>query len=360
MLTEQALIEWLVQCQHVAAQDLVDHCVDVTGSMLRNQSFTVTGTRGPSLFVKHGFDAGRRESVAREAAFVGAMQERPSINLRRFLPRLLEHEPIAGSAIYALIPGASSLYLVAHRRRHVAPRIAERLGGALAVLHRTALDCPQAVRPWVLEVHRMHLADYHTASAANLEFMRIMQQFPAIGLELDRLHAAWVATTLTHNDLKWDNVIISSSSRHRPLALVDWEQVGLGDPGWDLGCVFAEFLAFWVSSIPYVVGVPVYELTSLAARPIETLHPGIASFWEAYIRALDLSSTDRVIKLRCAAGYCAARLIQIAYERQQFEALPTVEGLLLLQLSLNMMQHPDAAITQLLGLTPTGSLAGSR
>ena len=52
------------------------------------------------------------------------------------------------------------------------------------------------------------------------------------------------ASSLVHNDLKFDNVMIDPQNPDRITAILDWDMTTLGDPLVDLG----TFLAYWVEA----------------------------------------------------------------------------------------------------------------
>ena len=51
-------------------------------------------------------------------------------------------------------------------------------------------------------------------------------------------------SSLVHNDLKFDNVMIDPENPDRITAILDWDMTTLGDPLIDLG----TFLAYWVEA----------------------------------------------------------------------------------------------------------------
>jgi hypothetical protein len=65
----------------------------------------------------------------------------------------------------------------------------------------------------------------------------------------------------------WDNCIVFSrpgSPRKSRLKVVDWEFAVLGNPCWDIGSVFSEYLNFWLLSIPVMGEAPPDQFLDLA------------------------------------------------------------------------------------------------
>jgi hypothetical protein len=200
----------------------------------------------------------------------------------------------------------------------------------------------------VLDIHRPTLDVYGTVSGADIELLRVIQRFPAFGVALDDLRLRWQPAALTHNDLRWDNIVVARDS-DSDLQLIDWELVGRGDPCWDIGTFVSEYLSFWVYSIP-PTSHSAAGSRHAARHQIEDMQPAIRAFWNAYRQQVqDGGGADLPLDraVRCAG----ARLLQTAFEHTRTRDRPTTNDLLLLQLSLNVLQRPDDVAARLLGLT---------
>lgn len=107
--------------------------------------------------------------------------------------------------------------------------------------------------PWILSIHHPHVSIFRNVSSANIQLIKILQQFPEFGKLLDELYQEWITKTLIHGDIKWDNCLVFASSGSRRmtrLKIVDWEFASMGDPCWAVGSVFSSYLSFWLLSIP--------------------------------------------------------------------------------------------------------------
>ena len=178
-------------------------------------------------------------------------------------------------------------------------------------------------------------------------------QAPDLCDHLDSLRLDWEATTLIHNDVRWDNCLVSAApdtNRVTRLKLIDWELSGAGDPCWDIGCAFGEYLAFWLMSIPITGDAPPDRFLHLSRHPIEQMQPAIRSLWQSYRLRVDGDPAESMELLQRGVRYAAARLVQSAFERTQHSAWITSDVICLLQLSLNILQEPLDAVTTLLGI----------
>jgi thiamine kinase-like enzyme len=187
-----------------------------------------------------------------------------------------------------------------------------------------------------------------------MRIIRIVQQVAELGELLDELRRGWRSDTLIHHDFKWDNCIVSQPpgpgrSTGKP-KIVDWEIASRGDPCWDVGSVFNEYLSCWLFSIPITGETPPDQFVNLARFPLEKMKPAIRSFWQSYSQRMTLDSTTSEQWLQRSIKYAAARLVQTCFESMQMSIQPTGNVICLLQLSLNMMQRPQEAIVHLLGI----------
>jgi hypothetical protein len=124
----------------------------------------------------------------------------------------------------------------------------------------------------------------------------------------------------------------------------------MGDPCWDIGSVFSNYLSFWLLSIPITGEAPPDQFVELAQYPLESMQPAIHSFWRSYIRGMELDAATSDEWLLRAVRYGATRLVQTAYEQMQMSIHLTGNVVCLLQLSLNILLRPQESIVHLLGL----------
>jgi hypothetical protein len=249
---------------------------------------------------------------------------------------------------------------------------ARQLADALSVLHAVRLESladvdeasrstpgsceallSQSKEPWALAIHHPGLDTLGDMSAASVQFVSTIQQYAPFEELLDGLRGEWRGTCLVHGDVKWANCLLSraeAGARAAQLKLVDWEFAGWGDPCWDVGSVFADYLNFWLLSMPVGEQVEPAELWGLARCPIERMQPALAAFWEHYCLRSGLGPVAGLPWLVRSVRYAAVRLLQLGFEQSQYASQLSSNTLLLLQLSLNMLQRPGQAMQQLLGL----------
>jgi hypothetical protein len=339
---------------------------EVLDSSRRNRNFKVLQHRGPCYFVKQGADPHAGATIAREAAIYRHLgSPRLGASLGRHIPKFHHYDPVLDLLIVGLSPGSESVDAYAARTRRIPAAVGGPLGAVLAALHRTrpgamassgVLRVPfDAPPPWILQVHRPRLAMLESASETTHTLIRMIQQYPEIGANLSELSQTWLWDCLIHGDLRSANYVVRarrSPRGVRGLQIVDWELACIGDPAWDVGCVLADFLALWVSSMPLTRDGSLDLSLRLARFPLARMTRNIRAFWDAYVSANDaLGDQSQGDLLFRSIRYAAARLLQRAYEKAQFSPGLTADVVCMVQLSLNLVRRAPEAAHRLFGLT---------
>jgi hypothetical protein len=370
MLTNRELVTYLLRRGLVSAETVVAGDLRLADLSRRNQNRAVLSERGPSYLAKQGNGTQGIGTLAHEAAIYRFLQEHPrSAAILPFLPRCYGYDPAAAVLLLEYVRDAQTLRELYGHRARLSPRLAATLGRALASLHAatSAAEVPrgdvesiESYPAWILSMHRPDLEFLRHTSSANVEVVRIAQGFPEFAALLDALRAGWRVEALTHNDLKWDNVLVRRSAPGPgkvELKLVDWELAGFGDPCWDVGSAFNDYLGCWLLSIPVTADAPPARFVERAAHPITAMQPAIRAFWLAYVRHRRPGAATAEQWLLRAVQYAGARLLQTAYELMQTAIQLTGNAVCLLQVSLNFLQRPREAAAHVLGLPLETALA---
>lgn len=349
----------LVSPRSVVAGDLL-----IVDASRRNRNYKFICKDGPSYLFKQGSTPEGNEMIAHEAAiyqFLHSIAEQD--RLTPILPRIYLYDEGEGILILELLGQSEDMGERQIRLGRFSAALAAEFGRSLGWLHhqpgvefKMASDRGQYSHPppWVLSLHRPNPDVYRKTSSANLELIKIIQKFPGFGELLDELHAGWRPETLIHGDIKFANcaVVPGLSAARRPhLKIIDWESARPGDPCWDVGSVFSDYLATWIRSIPATGSIPPHRFPELARLPLGRMQPAMRSFWEAYIRRMELSKSKESEWRQRSVRYCAARLIQTTFELLQMETQLSGVAVIALQLCFNMLKQPSLAAAQLFGLS---------
>lgn len=348
MLKQEEVTGYLLRRGLLAAEAVVGGDLVVREVSSRNRNFAVEAGEGPSYLLKQGQSAEGVATVAREAAVYEQLVSRGE-ELRSHLAGFVDYDGEEGVLVLELLREAEDLRARHQRIEACPPGLGEALGVALGTLHREMrATYPEARAPWVLSIHRPDTGVFRDVSAANLELIKIVQNADGLGERLDELREGRRVETLIHQDVKWDNCLVTSDDH---LHLIDWEVAVAGDPHWDLASALSQYLSFWLFSIPVTGSEPPARFPALARFPLDTMKGALRACCEGYARAAEGSSTLDEESLRRTVAYAGARLIQSAFEASQFAQRLDSAAILHLQLGANLMERPGEAAEQLLGLT---------
>jgi Ser/Thr protein kinase RdoA (MazF antagonist) len=349
MLEQSDIAHYLLSLGLVKPRAVVEEDFTVVDASRRNCVFLVTTRAGPTYVVKQAVPR-TAPMLAHEAAVLRALADAPE--LAGQVPTVVLDEPEAARLVLRT-PGGARDWSEHHRAGRVPRMPARILGRVLAALHQLPADgigeLPgRSDRMWALSLpapsHELLLG----LSAGAQDLVARLQASDAVCGRLEELRDAGSDGALVHGDLRWENclaVAAPGSRRRTRVLLIDWELAGPGAAGFDVGTVLAEYLRFWVGSIPIVDPGDPGRLAARAGHPLRRMLPAMQTFWSAYQLANPLRPTlRRVIEL------AAVRLLQTAVERAQGLAEPSAHVVTLVQLADNMLRDPDDAALSLMGL----------
>ena len=356
MLSQSEAANYLLNRGLLTAAAIVDGDVKVIDASSRNRNFKVECSPGSSYLLKQGLAPEAVATVAHEAGAYEFLSQK--VGVRRYLPDFYGYDSERKVLVLELIRAGTDLrtYHQAHGRFGV--RLADSLGRALGALHRATTFTEKAVpiperAPFVLSLHRPDSRIFRDLSASSIELIKIIQHAPSLAEGLDTLRSNWTPSALIHQDVKWDNVIVLEPPGSRAatgLKLVDWEGAVNGDPCWDVGSVFSNFLSTWLFSIPVTGQSPPEDFPKLASSPLEKMQPAIRRCWQAYVAESGLDPATARRRLLRSVEYAGARLVLTAFEVTQVSMDLNGTVVLHLQLAQNVLDRSAEAAVHLLGL----------
>lgn len=358
MLAASEVVTYLLDNGLMRANVVVDHAVQVGNVSRRNCNFVVVVSGQPGFFVKQAIPGRTDGTVNNEGHVLQQLAETMDGKLERnWLPELCHYDRQQGIVVTRLVNSRESLRQYFTRVGKYRPMVAYRAGKVLAELHSlTAGTAPNGngigeARPWTFSIHRPDLAFLDEMSKANYDFIRLIQRFPAVGAALEQLARTWSPSCYIHQDIKWDNYLVESPrGRAGPVTLVDWEACCYGDPAWDIGSFFSEFLCVWLYSFPVAEGTPPSHFLQMASQPLESMHAAIKEFWKGYTYvARHDNAEERDLLLRSVA-MAAPRMFQFAFESMQQSSGLSGNAVCALQVGQNILGQPAEAAIRLLNL----------
>jgi aminoglycoside phosphotransferase (APT) family kinase protein len=353
---------YLLARKLLSPRAVVDGRLRVEDVSRLNDVFVVTAEQERCYVLKFAGASGEA-GVAHEAAVLERLRSLdPGGPLASCLPVVVAYDSADRVLILESAPGARDL-----RRHHARGRfscaLARETGRALALVHAippVALGLPHAPHPARTgALYRPDLDTIFTLSGAAVDLTRIVQGFEELSAELDELRASWSEASLIHGDVRWDNCLAvprDDSIRWTRLQLIDWELCGAGDPGFDIGSFFGEYLRAWLRSIPIADPRDAGRLLPYARLPLRRMRPALRAFWEAYTFHRRAPAAELSGVLRRATRFSAVRLLTAALEEAQTVTELRADVLQVLALSRNILRRPDEASADLLGI---GARAGA-
>ncbi len=360
-LTLAGSVPFLLRLGLIGPDSITGSELTIEDASSRNLNRKVSRRRGRNYLLKQAVKDASDVAILREALVYRFLSKAPQIV--GYLPRFYGYDTADQVLVLEHIRGVRDLAQRMANGRWPFTAVARRIGACLAALHTlNARSLPGELGyltepPWVLAIHRPPVQTLREVSGANLELIREIQATRALCDLLDALRSEWKCTALIHMDLRSSNWLVSDPGAPPCIKLVDWETACLGDPCWDVGSMLAEYVIWWALQVP-IAGEPQRDETSGVA--LERTHRAIAAFWLSYARLSRLELSKRNGFLLLSLRYAAARLIQSAYERLRQSWKLDGFAVRLLQLSLNILQQPEAAARHLSGISPATSRRTAR
>lgn len=360
-MNKNDLVHYLLERGLLDRRAVVDGDVMVVEGVRRHHNYSVVRGNGTGLFVKQmqpeqPYSA---QTLQKEAACYVMMEDDPALEpIHALMPRFRSYDPDRSILVLELIANGANLTEV-HRRANGFPLdVARRVGGLLARYHdisgrellpRANAAIFQGIPPWILSFHLMPRGSMQNLSAANGQFMAILQGYPDFGLALDRLRSGWRRNALMHGDMKFDNVVVCPDDES--MHVVDWELADVGDSAWDVASILQAYLTWWIATLQRV---PAKEGESDGSQyPLESIQPAIHAFWDAYVSSRGLGGPEAALELERAVSYAGARMLQTVYESMAWAPSLTQHAVWQVQACINILKEPAAAATDLLGF-PAG------
>lgn len=359
MWTEREAVDYLLGQGLLSPLNVTEGGLAVSGSSRRNRNFLVTNQNGPSYMLKQGIGPERGATISREARVYGLLGGFTGKDrFAQYLPKFYRYDPSENLLVIELVKRTPEKGRPRAGLGFISPTVAAELGRAISRLHGLS-GKPGAMKedlrayspdpPWILTVHRPSSAMIRDFTGATIELIKTVQQVPEFCALLDQLGSDWTLDSFIHYDLKWDNFILTGGPGPG-LRIVDWEFAGKGDPCWDVGSVFTDYLASWLLSIPIEPSTRPEQFPDLARNRLDRMQPAMRSFWQNYRRGSDLEGKEARQFLVRAARFAAARLLQSTLEKTQMSLQMTGNVICFVQVSLNILRRPDEAVVQLLGI----------
>ena len=345
--TPNDLVHYLIERGLLTPASVVDGGLMVVEGTRRNSNFAVTRNDGPQYFVKcvQPASAGSAETLQREATYYQWASTHPGLaGLRELMPRFFYSDPQRGILVLELFANAQNITDYHRYARAFPEDVARLIGRALARYHASTAPALGTLDrsmfrgqpPWVLSLHHSH-SQFGQAGA---QVATILQSYPDYGRALDQLRAQWMPNALIHGDMKFDNcLIVARPDGAFDVKVVDWELADIGEDTWDAGAVLQSYVT---TSVLATQGTMTVNL--------DPVKPAMRAFWDEYVKALPVPAGQVDARLERCIAYAGARMLQTALETLHYAPSMSAHVALVLQISLNILRDPRAAIREIMGI----------
>jgi thiamine kinase-like enzyme len=367
LLSHENIAHYLLEKGLVDLAAIVRGEFSVRDQSSRNANFAVNREYAPAYLVKQvrAHDHEKRETLRIEATCYWLAQHDEAYRvLRGFLPRYFEYDYLHHILVLELLPDVQNLHDY-YRHAQVFPTaVAEKMAALLASYHTHAAGALEGQRsfslfkkrkPWVFTFTEEALREWlnnPTIGNAEKQSVKLVLENPEFMAHLRQMGEEWEAKSLTHGDVKFPNFLINNDfalGGDLDLRLIDWEMADIGDPLWDVAAVFQNYLSLWVNAEIEQQ----YHPNEASPRSLESLQPSMAAFWARYAQLNNWGDSEAQQKLEKTLRYTALKLMHTCFEAVHGVNDLSLYGAKTLQLSLNLLRQPDAAIGTLLGIQTT-------
>ncbi|HWJ42808.1 MAG TPA: phosphotransferase [Solirubrobacterales bacterium] len=196
-----------------------------------------------------------------------------------FAPRCIELDEPRRTVVLELLPGATDAMALGISEPDRALWALVVLAQPLAILHaRPPGPDPPAGQPVLPPVALPPAAEVQSSTPALMACLADVQARPRLVEGYESWRRALVATSLTHGDVKLDNVIVVGEEVY----LTDWELSGRGDPSVDVGGVVGSMVCVWISALDLSSDGDPERWVTGAALPFRLLRQALVAFADAY------------------------------------------------------------------------------
>ncbi len=334
----------------------VPECLVVEySSRNRNYAVTVAG-REAGFFVKQlrVLVPASVVMMQREATVYWLARHDPDFApLKKITPDLLIFDGAAKVIILKLVPKSESLLRMQERLGGFSVDAARSLGDALATIHtkvglKMREDPPREAfpleAPGIFTAHRDGPLNQWLGPGQR-RLVEIVRDNHTLAGCLDELASSWRFSSFIHGDIKFENCVLSlSGSPGNPeVAIVDWELADFGDPCWDVGSLLQSYLYLCIRPSLSEKGMSLEARLERAGNRAESMRAAVSEFWRSYCARTSMGERETRALVDRVVLCASARMIQMALEVMHGQPEPPPAALSLLDVSVEMITHPDAA-----------------
>jgi len=358
---------YLLNRKIIDTYSIVNGDLKIIDASRKNRNIKVLRTNDQSFLIKQSYKTDLNSSITlkREALLYALVQNYPKFSpLLDIVPHIHDFDENKNIILVEFIDGYSwNEYIYLIKDKDIGKETIFSLGKIIGTYHDIFKNMMKEnllnFLPRSFENSFLHPGPeiFINLSPANRELLKIIQRDLKLYGQMEEIFLKWSPQTLIHGDIKFDNIILSLKNKedlasNKKIVIVDWETASMGNPAWDIGSVFQEFIKLWLSIIPITGLESSEQLLITSAESFKKIQSSMRVFWEGYISvaAINKSSNEINTLLIQSTEFCAVRLIQSIYEMNLSKAKLDNRSIYMIQISLNILKNVDNAVIHLLGI----------
>lgn len=268
--------------------------------------------------------------------------------------------------------------------------IAAALGVAIATIHRATFHEPTVQKALAAQGYLEDTPDFGNdlrcltpdifgqVTSDGLKFYELYQRYDSLGQAIDRLSATYQPCCITHQDLKFNNILLHNqwqdwsttieSNALQPsdrtcspihhqgnsvIRLIDWEKWAWGDPAFDVGTIIASYLKIWLKSLALSPDISIEMALQLASTPLDVLQPSLKVFMYSYLAQFPQILQEFPNFLTRVMQFTGLALIESLQARiHYYEPFGNV-GIGMLEVAKTLLCSPEPSIASIFGMSAT-------
>lgn len=357
------IVEYLLGKGLIDLKSIVDGDLQIFDISRKNKNIKILNKSGLNLFLKQATPSNNHSSITikRESLLYAMIQtENEFASIVDIAPKIHDFDEKNNIMVTEFLPGYSwNQYIFREPNMMIDKKIVASLGNKIATYHHifekmfiTNKKLNFLPKTFTFEKLLIHPGPeiFVNLSKANMKLLKIIQKDPKIYDNLEELFSNWDPKTLIHGDIKFDNIIINLKNNRKENIITDWEMVNIGDPAWDIGSIFQEFIRCWLYTLPLTGTETSEKLLNLSKESLQNMQSALRTFWNEYINIIQRNPKETNGLLIKSTKFCAARLIQSAYEMLHSQTELNNVAVYMVQIGLNIFLNINNAIIHLLGI----------
>lgn len=370
-LSDRNVIQYLQDAGIINSEDSASYDLEVCRSHNNNYNFLVTLTENRKLLVKQerGIENdGMPQELFKEWLFHQLQQRFPVLGISAYAP-LVAHFDEENSIIVRKYLTEYIELESFYQNNEYPEAIAIAIGTTLGVLHRATFNRLE-YRKFMATAPQGQFRYQYYNPAQGIEFIKpdifgqvpidalkfyiLYQRYESLEAAIAELASEFYPCCLTHNNLKFDNILVHSRWNQLDnclVRLIDWKACGWGDPTFDLGTLIASYLEIWLSSLVVDPSIKLEETLDLAVTPLEVLQPSILSLIRAYLSANPMILEDRRDFLVRVIQFTGLVLIHQTQKMIQYRKYFSNTSIYTLQVAKSLLTLPQESVLTVFGTT---------